>query len=163
MIKQDHEASAEFVMRLSHVYRYLLTHNKENVVALEQEMNFIEAYLFLLSSRFGQNLNVSITIPPTYAKQYGIPALSIQLLIENAIKHNIISFNKPLSIKIEIIDNELHVSNNIQLRNNIAVQESNGIGLGSINRRYELLIQKNIEIINEPDQFIVKLPLIKLI
>lgn len=163
MIKQDHQASVEFVMRLSHVYRYLLTHNKENVVALEQEMNFIEAYLFLLSSRFGQSLRVIIDIPLHYHQQFGIPALSIQLLIENAIKHNIISANKPLSIKIKIIDNDLHVSNNIQLRNNLAVEESNGIGLGSINRRYELLLNKNIEIINTAEQFTVKLPLIKII
>jgi len=163
MIKQDHEASAEFVMRLSHVYRYLLTHNKENVVALEQEMNFIEAYLFLLRSRFGQNLNVFVAIPEQCQKQYGIPALSIQLLIENAIKHNIISFNKPLTIKIEVIADELLVSNNIQLRKNLAVEESNGIGLGSINRRYELLVNKNIEVVNASEQFIVKLPLIKII
>lgn len=163
MIKQDHEASAEFVMRLSHVYRYLLTHNKENVVPLEQEINFIDAYLFLLRSRFGQNLNVMIDIPSAYHQQFGIPALSIQLLIENAIKHNIISFNKPLSIKIEIADQELQVSNNVQLRNNLAVEESNGIGLGSINRRYELLLNKTIEIINSTDQFTVKLPLIPML
>lgn len=163
MIKQDHEASAEFVMRLSHVYRYLLNHNKDNVVALEQEMNFIEAYLFLLRSRFGQNLNVIISIPKQYHKQYGIPALSIQLLVENAIKHNIISSSKPLTIKIEVVSDKLYISNNIQLRSNPAVEESNGIGLGSINRRYELLINEHIEVLKTNDVFTIKLPLIKMI
>jgi sensor histidine kinase YesM len=148
----------KFVVQLSHVYRYLLNVNEREVTSLEEELSFARAYLYILHQRFENALVVTIHIPETYYN-YVIPPLSLQLLMENAIKHNNVSVEHPLQLEISIQDNaKLEVKNSLLPRKTLA--ESTKLGLQNISERYQLLFRKDIEIIKTPDTFIVNLPLI---
>jgi LytS/YehU family sensor histidine kinase len=146
------------VVQLSHVYRYLLKVNERDVTSLEEELSFAQAYLYILHQRFENALVVTIHIPEAYYN-YLIPPLSLQLLMENAIKHNNISVEHPLQMEISIQDNaKLVVKNSLSPRK--TQEESTKLGLQNISERYQLLFRKDIEIIKTQDTFIVNLPLI---
>jgi two-component system LytT family sensor kinase len=148
----------KFVVQLSHVYRYLLNVNERDVTSLEEELSFARAYLYILHQRFENALVVSIHIPEAYYN-YVIPPLSLQLLMENAIKHNNISVEHPLEMEISIQDNtKLVVKNSLSPRKTL--EESTKLGLQNISERYRLLFRKDIEIIKTPNTFVVNLPLI---
>jgi two-component system LytT family sensor kinase len=148
----------QFVIQLSHVYRYLLNINDSPTTKLAEELNFIKSYLYILDRRFGTALQVSVNVPDEYLNHL-VPPLSIQLLIENAIKHNVISPDFPLCIGIYVNDNvELIVTNSNQPKK-IPV-ESTRLGLQNIKDRYLLLFEKNISIEHTKESFNVTLPLI---
>lgn len=147
-----------FVVELSHVYRYLLNFNEHEVTKLSDELTFINSYLYILHQRFDSTLNVSIDVPEQYQK-YLIPPLSIQLLIENAIKHNAISPEMPLHIAISVNDREELVVQNPYQPKKIPV-ESTRLGLQNINDRFRLLFNKEISISHTERSFTVRLPLI---
>lgn len=148
----------EYTMQLAHVYRYLLNFNENNVVKIEEELKFIESYLYIQKTRFEDALNIDIQINKEIFKKC-IPPLSLQTLVENAIKHNVISNAKPLQIKIfNEQDQYLIVQNNLQPK--LSVEDSTGKGLQNINDRYTLLSNQQIHITNGPIYFIVKLPLL---
>lgn len=148
----------EYTIQLANVYRYLLNYNENNVVKLEAELKFIESYLYIQKVRFEDALHIDIQLNREIQNKC-IPPLSLQILVENAIKHNIISNSKPLYIQI-VNNNEdyLVVQNNLQPK--ISIEESTGKGLQNIRDRYILLANQQIEIINGPIYFIVKLPLL---
>ncbi|HEX2867412.1 MAG TPA: histidine kinase [Ignavibacteriales bacterium] len=159
LISEDPKLAEEFVQRMASVYRYVLQNKDKELIELEEEVNFIRAFLFLQKIRFGENLSVTIDLPQKFSR-YFIAPLTLQMLIENAIKHNIISAEKPLAINICVDENSrLVVRNNLQKKKNIST--STGIGLVNIQQRYELLMKKNIEILSEISHFTVKVPLIK--
>lgn len=158
LIKADPQQSETFVMRLSDVYRYLLQHGQQQTVTLSEELEFIKSYLFLLESRFGESLKFSINIPDRYLSTF-IPPVSLQLLIENAIKHNIVSSGRPLAIHVFIQDSSIAVVNNLQLKRSF--EKSTGTGLGSISTRYRLLTGMEIEVKEKQGTFIVLLPIIQ--
>jgi len=153
------ESSKQFILKLSEVYVYLLSFNQNNLVTLREELDFIQSYIFILKERFEKALLFSIEVNEEFFEMQ-IPPLVLQLVIENAIKHNIVSFDDPLTISISIDDdNRIIVSNNFQLKS--SVENSNKIGLENIKKRYYLLSKKEIEIFVNNKQFIVKLPLLK--
>ncbi|MCC8408328.1 histidine kinase [Mucilaginibacter sp. UR6-1] len=147
-----------FVVQLSHVYRYLLNFSERQVSRLSEELAFINSYLYILHQRFDTALIVSINVPERFMN-YIIPPLSLQLLVENAIKHNAISPDQPLLLTISINQNdEMVVENNYQPKNVPA--ESTGLGLQNISDRFRLMFNKEIRIDNTNDKFSVTLPII---
>lgn len=151
--------AVKFVENLSKVYRYILEIKEKNLITLREEIKCYDAYEFLLKIRFGENINFVKTGFNEYKNQYIVPS-SIQLLIENAVKHNIISKANPLTISIIADDDFVTVKNNLQLKNTI--DPSTKTGLKNIQKRYELLNHSKIEIIENNTEFIVKLPLINI-
>jgi len=161
IIPEDSEAAVSFTVRLSDVYRYILQNKERELVALEEEIAFVKSYLFLLRMRFPDNLTFEFDIAPEY-QQLNLPPLTLQMLIENAIKHNVISKSKPLHISI-YIDNgkSVVVKNNLQKKE--WVEKSTKTGLENIMKRYEILGSRKIDIISSANNFMVAVPLIDLL
>lgn len=151
------EASKVYVQNLSNVYRYLLSMSGKELVTLEEETAFLMSYLYILQQRFEDGLQVEIAIDPQL-NQHLLPPLVLQLLVENAIKHNVVSFEEPLSIAIFSEAKQLVVSNRLQAR--FSVEESSGKGLDNIRSRYRLICGKSISVASDNGYFTVKLPLL---
>jgi len=158
LIYKDKAEANEFLLRLSDYMRYLLTQNENTTHLLIEELKLASDYAFLQKKRFGNNLKIKIDLSDELQNNSLIPPLTIQILLENAIKHNIISGSKPLNIKIYREGETLVVLNNLQvIKDKI---KSTGIGLSNIKNRYRILFDKEIEIVKNDKYFIVKLPLI---
>lgn len=170
LIEDDPSQAREFLNELSTVYRYLLqaTRNDANtdegpgrhLTNLTAELQFIQSYFHLLKTRHGRGLNLEVYVEDRYGS-YQLPPLTLQLLVENAVKHNIILPEQPLTITIEV-DSPAH---HLQVRNTLQKKQShvlsNGVGLSNIMAKYELL-GYSLPTIHERDgQFIVLVPLIK--
>lgn len=157
LIHSNADMASEFVRQLSRLYRNLLT-EKDNVHSLSEELELLNSYTYLVSLRFGQNLNIQIEIAKDKLER-NIPPLTLQMLIENAIKHNIISGRKPLTIKIQSIeDNLLEISNNLQPK--MEKEESTEIGLKNIRKRYEFLTSRKVKVVQSETEFKVIIPLL---
>lgn len=159
LIPENPETAVEFVANLSKVYRYILEIKEKDYIALNDELTCNDAYMFLLKIRFGKNINFHLSGFTENKNQYTLP-LSIQMLIENAVKHNIISTTKPLTITITANENSVVVSNNLQLKS--TNEKSTKTGLINIEKRYELLSSRKIEVNKTNDSFEVKIPLLKI-
>jgi sensor histidine kinase YesM len=158
LVEKDQQQAVKFIAELSKVYRYLLQSNEKELISLDSELQFTQAYFFLLQTRFGAGLSMTVDVCDRYTNCL-IPPLTLQLLIENAVKHNQVSVRKPLQIQIYVDDDRwLVVQNTIQVKR-IAVA-TNGMGLTNITTKYKLLAQDDVIILNEPDYFTVKVPLI---
>ena len=159
LVYESADRSAEFIQQLSKIYRYVLDVQQEQLVSLKRELDFAEHYLSLQKIRFENSLEYFIDVQPSQALQ--LPPLSLQLLLENAIKHNIASMEKPLRIMIQQEGTHLVVRNVLQPK--ITKEDSvKGIGLENITKRYELLSEVKPSIQQTETEFIVKLPLLKL-
>ncbi len=158
LIEENPTTAVVFVKRLSEVYRYVLQKTEQHLVELRDEINFINSYLYLQQQRFGNNLITKIDIPPL-SLDYYIAPYTLQILFENAIKHNIVSTEKPLSVLLSVDQNNLIVENNIQPK--ISLVPTTGLGLKNIKNRYKILSDKNIQIINQNGIFRVIIPLLK--
>jgi hypothetical protein len=154
----DNEEGVKFIKNLSDVYRYVLDQKDKEVVSLSTEIQFVNAYLYLHKIRFGENLLLDINIKSV--NQLVVP-ISVQMLVENAIKHNIISEDEPLKISIYEESDYLVVENNLQLKS--VINESSKIGLKNIQSRYAYLTDKEFIVNSLPDKFIVKVPLLQMI
>ena len=159
LVKVNDASSEEFIIRLSEVYRYILQKNQSDMVSVQEELNILNAYVFLLKSRFGENLQVSINIDDSVLDNLYLPPFTMQLLIENATKHNIASQSRPLHFDVFSKGEILVVRNNLQPK--IYVEDSTGFGLKNIDLRYKYLCDKGIEIVKNSTEFIVELPLIQ--
>jgi LytS/YehU family sensor histidine kinase len=160
LIQQNQHRAIKFVEELSDVYRYVLESRSKTIIELGSELKFLEAFIYLLKIRFENKISVNINLKDfTYKKM--IPPLSLQLLIENAIKHNIISNENPLVIEVYSTDDYLIVKNKIQLKSGI--MKASGIGLKNIESRYGFLTDKKVTVQKEDDLFIVNIPLLSLI
>lgn len=158
IIPENPDQAVAFVQQLSKVYRHILEVKDEKSIPLKDEMAVLEAYAFLLKTRFGDNLEIDMRVGPKQMDDLIVP-LSLQLLMENAIKHNIVSQDRPLKIIVKIVDGRLVVSNNLQKKNQII--ESTGIGLTNIRNRYKLLTDKLILVTETVSDFTVSIPLIQ--
>lgn len=156
LIERDKESSIKFVKQLSEVFRYVLDQNVRELVDVDTELKFVESYIYLQRIRFGENIHISIEIAD---HNFKIVPIALQLLIENAIKHNTISKDHPLVIAIIDDAESISVVNNFQKKN--IIPDSSGIGLKTLSFQYEFISGKNIEIIPGNDSFTVKLPKIK--
>lgn len=160
LIKLEPDLAEKFSEQLSKVYRYVLENKDNELVDLHTELNFLDAYIFLLNIRFVGKLKVNISIPDNRRSDQIIP-LAMQLLIENAIKHNIMSKSEPLTIDIYIDeDNFLNIVNNLQERPSQLV--STGVGLKNIQNRYLLLNNTKPTFEKTNTHFIAKVPLVVL-
>lgn len=161
MIRSDNKNSEQFVIKLSEIYRQLLVKKEKETVTLEEEVVFINDYSFMLFSRFENMLTIKIDLSENIMKQQ-LPTFSLQLLLENCVKHNIISKEKPLAIKIFNTDhNSITVENNLQPK--ISAGEKSGYGLQNLIQRYNLLGHPDgVFIFSDENVFRVKLSLLNL-
>jgi LytS/YehU family sensor histidine kinase len=157
IIPDDPKQAVDFVQQLSKVYRHILEVKDEKSISLKDELDLMNAYAFLLKTRFGDNLAVNINVSAEKMQKKIVP-LSLQLLMENAIKHNIVSAEKPLHIDVFAENGSLVISNNLQMKNQ--VNESTGIGLDNIRNRYKLLSDKPVRVTESATNFTVSIPLI---
>jgi hypothetical protein len=159
LIPEDSEKAVRFVQQLSRVYRYVLESRDANVIPLGEELNFLGSYIYLLKERFGDNLKV-VTTGLDHPGNLAIVPLTLQMLFENAIKHNIISQDKSLTIELFKESDKLVVRNTLQIKNQ--VMDSTGVGLDNIRTRYRMLTDQEVEVVVSSEYFTVKLPLITL-
>jgi LytS/YehU family sensor histidine kinase len=158
LIYVDQDDAAQFVRQLAKVYRYVLENREKEVICLETELSILQSYIYLAETRFRDKLIVDIHIDEA-VKQSGIPPMTLQMLIENAIKHNITSQARPLRIYIFSENHEyLVVQNSLQRISSIAY--SSKIGLKNVSARYKYLTTKEIVIEEGQGMFTVKLPLL---
>lgn len=155
LIYENQDQASQFLKQLSKVYRYLLE-NKE-VVCLQKELEFVQNYLSLLKTRFEDALIVEINIDPVLS-DYMIVPVTIQNLLENAVKHNTITLSRPLHIHIYTEEDYLCIENTLQKKN--LVQDSNKQGLVNLRNLYKYLVEKEIVVTEAKDKFTVKIPLI---
>ncbi|MBL4706929.1 MAG: histidine kinase [Flavobacteriales bacterium] len=158
IIPENQDQAVRFTEKLSDVYRYILQYKDKELVDLKTELEFIKSYLFLLEIRYPENLNVEYRIASEALKTHIAP-LTLQILVENVIKHNVISKSDPLTIEI-YTDDENHVVVKNKLKLKRIAQNSTKTGLDNIRKRYQYLSDKSIEVMNNNQQFLVQVPLI---
>lgn len=150
------EVGLEFIQALSNTYRYTLASKRQELVSLKEEIDFAESYLFLLEKRFGDKIICEMNVSEEALKMK-VPPMSVQLLIENATQHNVITKATPLTIKIFLEDNMLSVENTLQEKTE---SEGFGLGLQNLTSRYRLIAGQDIIILKDQFTFKVKLPLL---
>lgn len=158
LVHSNAETSERFIVQLSKAYRYILEQKDAALVTLNEELNFLEAYFFLLEIRFGKKviLKKAITVDPD---KYQLPPLTLQLLVENAVKHNKMSMAEPLIIEIIGADKNIEVSNNFNPRE--IEETSTGIGLDNITKRVAYVTNEQMTVNRHDEIFSVVIPLIK--
>lgn len=149
--------SVDFIEKLSDFYRYALTNEDKNLISLNEEIKIINKYGDILKIRFADGFLLKIDLKEEDLDRR-VLFMSLQLLVENAVKHNIASKEKPLVINIYSENNFIVVSNNIIIRSDNVI--STGIGLDNLNERYKIIANKEITIIEEKEKFTVKIPMI---
>lgn len=159
LIEESPALAKQYVSHLSQVLRYTLQSKIKQVVTLNEELEFTESYLFLLKMRYDTNLTVKTKIDKNFGF-WNLPPLTIQTLVENAVKHNEISNEFPFEITISTTENEtLRVANKIQEK--LAPEEGTGIGLVNLSKLFRLLGEKEIQIYRTGGEFVVEVPLLK--
>ena len=158
LIHQDEDRAEEFIRRLANTYQYVLGTHHQKLISLEKEMEFVNAYYFLLCVRFQEGLDLKISIP-NELMSHQVPPLTIQILLENAIKHNVFSKDQPLIIHLTATsDNELKMVNN--KTQSPKVVKSNHVGLKNIQKRYSYFTSNKVSVKDEND-FEVIIPTIE--
>ncbi|MEL6250996.1 MAG: histidine kinase [Bacteroidota bacterium] len=159
MVRQQHENSEKFVMSLSDFYRQSLKHNENTTLPLSEELAVLESYLFLMKNRNEEAISVDINIDQSLQSLH-LPGMALQVVTENCFKHNSMTSKNPLRIEISSQENEyVEIKNNIQAK--LGMEESSGLGLELLRKRYELLsISDGLLIEESPEEFSVKLKLI---
>ncbi len=156
LIGYDNDKAHEYVDQLSMVFRY--TMQNKPVIQVMEELEFVEAYASLMQIRYNESLSIEYHIDKKYRDYYILP-LGIQLLLENAVKHNVISNKYPLLITIETTDNDMiKVTNNLQPKPD---SKHGGVGLSNLNERYQLMFGQFVSISQDESSFVVEIPLIK--
>lgn len=157
LIDENPSQAQKFTASMSKIYRYVLEQKDKELVTIEDEIEFAKTYCGLLKTRFEDSVNFIFDVKEVDLRRFVVP-LSLQLLLENCIKHNLATSSKPLLIRIFTEGDTLCIENNLQIREQI--KESAGIGLANIVQRYSLLTKKNVFIERSEDHFKVKLPIL---
>ena len=157
LVYKDPKLSDEFIKKLSMIYRYILENSDKESVELKSEIEFVQDFFYLQEIR--DNGKIELHIEVNNPEDYRILPISLQLLVENALKHNASTRTNPLVINIKTENNQVIITNNLQPKQNI--EDSSKIGLKNLGERIKLMTGKEIEISESNDQFIVKLPLIR--
>ena len=155
-IEYNPSNAVRFTKHLSSVYRYVLQSQDKTLVPLNEELDFMKSYLFLHEVRLGNCISCECLVPDDYSDAM-LPPLTLQLLVENVIKHNSITSGKPMRIHIDIENNYLIVSNPIQPKK--SNDSSSGVGLNNLSNRCKLMLGEEIIVIKENNSFTVKVPL----
>lgn len=151
------EDALTYIGQMSDTYRYIIDEGEAEKTTVEEELRFVEAYGYLLEIRYAGKLHIEVNVGEEYLL-WQMPPLSIQPLIENAVKHNTITSSLPMRIEISAEEGYIVVSNARHPK--LQAEESTGIGLRNLSSRYELVVGRNIEVVADEKRFIVKLPLI---
>ena len=156
LIDERNEPAQKYLEQLSDVYRYVLVSKQKETVPLHEELAFVESYIYLNKTRFRDNLVVNNELPAS-AMQQLVPPLSLQLLVENAIKHNVVSKDRPLTLRLSMdAHGYITVENNVQKKN--ILEQSTKTGLQNMINRYALLTSKRVEVLQTAELFSVKIP-----
>jgi ligand-binding sensor domain-containing protein len=158
LIESDSKNAVSYVEKLSDYFRSILQYRDTELISISEERQLLENYIFLQQKRYASGLRLSINIPEETQNKL-IPPMTLQMLAENSLKHNIASKNKPLCIDVIFENGFLVVSNNLQQKNNPEVSTS--LGLKNISERYRLFAGKKIIVEKTQDKFVVKLPIIQ--
>lgn len=157
MLVNDNPVASRYVESISEIMRYMVQSREKDAVLLRDELKIARDYIFIQQSRFGDKLVVDFNVPENFY-HYAIPPLALQMLLENAIKHNVVSKENPLSVKIYVYDSQFVIIENSVMAK-IDKEPSTGIGLENIRNRYLHLTGKNIQVKQDGGKFIVMLPL----
>ena len=157
VIEEDKEIAVEYVEKLSEFFRNIVTYKDKDVITLQEELKTASTYFYLQQKRYGKNLSLTIDVDDN-AKQKKIPPMVLQIVLENSVKHNAVSKETQLHIKIFNQNNHLEITNNINPKR--IAEPSTGTGLQNISSRYRLLTGDEIKIQNDSKTFSVSLPLI---
>jgi sensor histidine kinase YesM len=157
LIEENPENAQKFTTSLSKVYRYVLEQKSKELVTVDEELEFAKTYMSLLKMRFEDSIIFEIPEHASNPESKVVP-LSLQLLLENAVKHNMVTTSKPLHIKIYEDHDNLVVENNLQPKQ--IVKKSSGVGLENIKQRYHLLSNKNVHINQQSNSFSVAIPML---
>ena len=157
LIEENPANAIDFTTSLSKIYRYVLEQKDKEVVPIQEEINFAKTYVKLLKLRFENSIDFEIEQTTFFENEFIVP-LSLQILLENTIKHNVVSEQKPLKIKIYKRDDSLIVENSFQPKDSI--KESTGIGLKNIINRYQLISNREVNIEKNQEVFQVQLPIL---
>jgi ligand-binding sensor domain-containing protein len=158
IIEDDQKLAVNYVEKLSEFFRTIVNYKDKELISLKEELEIASTYFYIQQKRFGKNLSFEIHVP-THKLETGVPPLVLQILMENAIKHNSVSSETPLHVEIFATDGMLSVKNNINRKR--TVTDSTGTGLQNIINRYKLLTTQEITIIDNGKDFTVTLPLLK--
>lgn len=156
IIEDDPDTAVEYVEQLSDFFRNIVNYRDKEIIPLSEELNLLKTYFFIQQKRFGNNLQLKINVSDDQKQQIYIPPLTLQLLAENAIKHNAVSKEAPMTIEILLKDGYVQVKNNINAK--LSVAAGAGMGLQNITNRYNLLAKKDVLINNDNQYFVVSLP-----
>ena len=157
LVYEDQQKAVQFIKQLSQVYRYVLDTRDQEIIPVGEELEFLRSYVFLQRIRFGDKLRIDIKIAD--ADIYVTP-LALQMLIENAIKHNVVSEESPLVIKVYEEDGYISVENNLHRKTN-PLESTSGIGLDNIMKRYSILSDRKVDVVETATRFTVRLPRLK--
>ncbi len=158
VIESNKELAVEYVNRLSDYFRTLLTYREKDVITLEEEFELLDDYVFLQKKRYGDNFKMNKDIPVAALTGNMLPPLSLQLLVENALKHNAVSKETPLTVDIIIRNDLLYVSNNVNPK--ISKEPSTGTGIMNITSRIKIMTGREVSVVNTNSSYTVILPLI---
>lgn len=157
LIEEDPNQAQKFTTSLSKVYRYVLEQKNKDLVTVDEELNFARTYIRLLKMRFEDSIIFNIPEKSSMPEARIVP-LSLQLLLENAVKHNVVNASRPLHIKVSEEGGMLMVSNNLQEKQ--VVKKSSGVGLQNIKQRYEILTDREVNITKTASSFSVAIPML---
>jgi LytS/YehU family sensor histidine kinase len=158
IIDEDKEMALDYVQKLSAFFRNILEYRDKSVITLREELVLADTYYYLQKKRYGANFNLVTNIPEDYLHTF-IPPMTLQMIIENAVKHNVISTDKPLTVAVHAAGDSIVITNVLQPKKSEAT--STGVGLQNIINRYRLLVDREITISRENGLFTVSLPVIK--
>ena len=156
--EQDNDRALEYIDQLSYTFRYIIQNGQSSVTTLRDEIAFAEAYAYLFKIRYEDKLFFEFDIAEEYLG-WTLPALSLQPLIGNAVKHNTITSKNPLRVVIRVVDGVLEVEN--QKHAKLDVEPSTGIGLQNLSSRWQIVTGRDIEVVDSEERFMVRLPLEK--
>lgn len=160
IIDQDKDLAIDYVENLSDYFRSMIQYRDKDTITLKEELNMVNTYIYLQNKRFGKHLDLQLDIPAQWINHFRLPPLSLQLLIENAIKHNSVSHETPLYINVISTDHKsLLVSNNLNPKKQ--ADPSTGIGLENIINRFKMLTERTVIISKTDNIFTVEVPLIE--
>lgn len=158
LVYEDQDKAVKFIKQLSDVYRYVLDTRDKEVVTLTEELKFLESYAYLQRIRFGDKLVITISVQD---ENYRIAPLALQMLLENAVKHNEVSEDNPLHIALQQNGDTISIENTLQKRMTLG-EDSAGMGLENIKKRYAFLTDRPVVIIEKAPHFTVTLPLLSI-
>lgn len=157
LVYDDQAQAVRFIRQLSDLFRYVLDSRDKELVSLEEEMKFLNSYIYLLKTRFGEKLDLRTNFTPN-ASELIVP-MTLQLLVENAVKHNEVSERFPLSVEIRRNGDYLEVENSLRKKN--VGDDSKNTGLKNISQQYSFFTEREIEVSHNETNFLVRIPLIQ--